>query len=132
MGRGSVDATCRPDGWLLLNHAHVRQESIAALRHRLDEPRRRRGVAEGLSNLLDGNIERRLEIDVRVLGPECSAQFLTRHELAGALREERQDAGRLILQRHAPALACQLAGRDVQFERAEPELPRRTHQLSSV
>ena len=109
--RGRVDPAGR---------VHVGDETVAALRVRFDEPWRPRGIAQGMSDLGDDDVEGGLELDVRVVGPEGPAQVGARHELAGAGHEQAQRLGRLLLKGDAPSAPGQLAGRQIQVEGAKP------------
>ena len=53
--------------------------------------------------------------------PEPPAERAARHDVARPLEQRRQDAERLILQRHAQAALPELAAPEAQLEDAEPD-----------
>src|SRR5215472_10539202 len=92
--------------WLRLQHRHGtgrhltqrRDEPVAAARHGLYVTRVFRGVAQGLPQLVDRDIEPVVEIDKRIGGPEPLAQLAEGHECTGALQQLKQDLKWLFLQ----------------------------------
>ena len=93
---------------------------IAPPRHRLDEPRVLRGVAERLAEPVHRAVEAVIEVDEGVRRPEAGAQVVAADELALPLEQQPQDLDRTAAQPDPQASASQLARADVQLERPEP------------
>jgi hypothetical protein len=56
-----------------------------------------RGVAEGLTDFVDRFVEPVIEIHERVGGPERFLNLLASYDLAGVLKQHRQDLKGLLL-----------------------------------
>src|SRR2546430_3443586 len=70
---------------------NVRDEPVAAFRHRFNEAGVVRIVPERQANLLDAVIEPLLEVDDGSGPPDLVAQLLARHEPPRLRRERRQE-----------------------------------------
>jgi hypothetical protein len=81
--------------------------------------------------LLIATIQRRIELDKRVLSPDTAAQVLPHHQFAGAAQEMRKDLSRLTLQRDFSAVAAQFAGSEVELELAERHQSLSAHRLAT-
>jgi len=79
-----------------------------------------RGVAQRSSRRRHTEVQAAIEIDERVAAPEMTLQLVSRHDLAGAAGEERQDCRGLRRQVHTAPETPKLAGLDVELEDAEP------------
>jgi hypothetical protein len=127
-GSGAVAVFCADGGGGLgargrfgeLELADVGQEAIAAPRDRLDEARGRGRILQGLTDLFDCHVERGIEVDERVLGPDRPAQVVAADQLAGMAHELTEDLRWLALQGYAPAVPTQLSGSRIELEGAEP------------
>src|SRR5688572_22873240 len=98
-----------------------RDESISPSRKRLDEARVVGGVAKRRSQPLHGGVEAVLEIDKRAVRPEPLAQLVPGDHVAWTLEHQSKDFERLLLQPDAHAVLPQLAGSDVELERAKAQ-----------
>ena len=77
---------------------------MATPRDRLDEPRRRRRVAERVAELVDDDVEARVDVDERIARPEDRTEILARNQLAGTAHEKAQDLPGLLLQSDSASL----------------------------
>ena len=118
----SRDASVRaPAGSSSRRQPSRRDEPISASRKRLDEARVVGVVAERRSQPLHGGIEAVLEIDERAVGPQPLAQLVPGDDVAWTLEHHPEDFERLLLQPDADAVLPQLAGSDVELERAKAQ-----------
>ena len=81
--------------WPARDRSH---EPIAALGHRLNEPRALRVVAEQLSQLIDRFVDRSIEVDESAALPKRAAQLLPRDHSAFRVHEQRERVKRLLRQ----------------------------------
>jgi hypothetical protein len=79
-----------------------RYKSVPLRPLRLDEPRRRSHITDGIPYLPDGDVQAVVEIDEGVVRPELTPEFLARNELATPRHQNSQDLSRLILQSDSP------------------------------
>jgi hypothetical protein len=91
-------------------------ETVSAPRKRFDKSRVVGGVVEGNAEFADSGIEAFVEADVGVGRPEARLQLLTRDYFSGMLKEHREDAKRLLLQRYPAARLMHFARAEVDFE----------------
>ncbi|MCU1311515.1 MAG: hypothetical protein JWO20_2640 [Candidatus Angelobacter sp.] len=103
---------------------HVGYETVSTFGNSFNELRVGSGVAEDFADLVDGGIERVVEVNEGVGGPECGAQFFAANQFSGALQEEGEDLKRLFLQSQFHAAFAQLELAQVGFEWAEAECGR--------
>jgi hypothetical protein len=107
---------------LLVFVAHqAADEPVAAARHRLDELRLVGVVAERRAQPLHGGIQAVLEIHEGAGRPQPLANAVAGDHVSGLLEQQLQDLEGLVLQARAPVRRAQLAGVDVEFERAESD-----------
>jgi hypothetical protein len=66
-------------------------EAIAVARNGFNVTGRAGRISEGIAEFLDGFIQSVIEINKNIGWPEASPEFLTRHDLAGAFEEQRQN-----------------------------------------
>ncbi len=78
-------------------------------------------IAQGLAQLLDGEVQGVLEIHEGIFTPQLLLQFLTRDQFAGTLEQKGEDLEGLRLQADAAARFAQLACAQVEFEGANTE-----------
>ena len=98
-----------------------REEPVAALVHRLDEPRHIGLVAQRDAQPPHGGVQAVLEVDEGAVRPEPAAQLLAPTTSPGRSSSADQNPQRLLLQRDAEAALAQLAVAQVQLEGAEPD-----------
>ena len=98
-----------------------RDETIAAARQSLDESGIVGIVSQGESNLGYGCIERVVEVDKRVFGPDFLAQLFPRDQLALVFQQDGADLKRLALQGHLCAILAQFPGLQVRFKNPETD-----------
>ena len=101
---------------------NVGQEPVTAARDCLDETRILCRVTERFANFIDRLVEAVVEIHDRPR-PESAAQFVSAHQLSGALEQHGQNLERLLLQLEPQAMFHQLAGSKIDFENTEPQTP---------
>ena len=77
---------------------HRRHEPIAAFRHRFDEARFARRVAQGGTQLGHCAIDAVLEIDDGIVGPKARFDFFAVHQFAGPLQKQFKEFEGLIMQ----------------------------------
>ena len=94
-------------------------EAVAAPRHRLDEARLERVVAERHAQPPDGGVDAVLEVDRRAVGPQPALDVLARDHAAGVLHEQGQDLERLLLQADRLAAATDLVPAHVDLDAAD-------------
>jgi hypothetical protein len=94
-------------------------EPIATAWQRLDEDRRRGGIAERFADALDGGIEACLEVHEGVVGPELLLKSLTRDQIAALGDERDEQAEWLIGKNYSVIAARQFARAQVECELAE-------------
>ena len=80
-----------------IGNSDVSEEAVAAASNSFDEAGILRGVAEGLTDLVDRLIEPVVEVHERVRGPEFLLKFLATDDLAGMLEQHCQDLEGLLL-----------------------------------
>ena len=80
---------------------------------------RARRVAESVAEFLDGFIQSVIEIDKNIGRPEASPEFLTRHDLARAFEEQRQDLNWLLRQPNLCAVSRELPSPEVELKQAK-------------
>jgi hypothetical protein len=86
---------------------------------RLNEPRIRRGVTEGLTQLTHRYAQGSVEVHKRVSRPQPLTDSLTAHDLAIILKKKEQQLKRLFLEPDAHTLPLEFAGLRIGFEDAE-------------
>ena len=96
-----------------------RDELISSLGKRPNITWRRRIVIECQTNLSNAEIQPTIEIDEGVDAPDCSAQFLAGHRLAGLEDKAREHLGGLRLQADENALTSKFSSGKVEFKKAE-------------
>ena len=99
--------------------AHRGDEPIAAARQRLDESRDVRRVPERISQPANRRIQAALEIDERLCRPQALSQLLAGDEFAWTIQQCPENLKRLIGEVDPDAAPAQLAGAQIQLERAE-------------
>ena len=85
-----------------------RDEAVAALGDRLDEAGPIRRVAEDVTQPLDRRVQAMLEVDERVGRPQPGAELVARHDLAGVLHQQLEDAQGLLRDGDEDAAPAQL------------------------
>jgi len=75
----------------------LREEAVAATSNSFHEAGTLGGVAEGLTEFVDRFVEPVIEIHESVCGPELFLNFLASDDLAGVLKQHRQDLEGLFL-----------------------------------
>ena len=112
----------RGDGPPLVDPARrieASDEAVAAARHRLDEARLERVVAERHAQPPDGGVDAVLEVDGRAVGPQPALDVLPCDHAAGVLHEQGQDLERLLLQADRLAVATDLVPAHVDLDPAD-------------
>src|ERR1700674_1333813 len=79
------------------------EEAVAAPSNGFDKAGTLGGVAEGLTDFADRFVEPVVEIHKSVSGPEFSLKIFASYDLAGVLKEHRQDLAGLFLQPESKA-----------------------------
>jgi hypothetical protein len=100
-----------------------RNEAIPLARHRLDERRRVRCIAERLPKLADRGVYTVLDVDEHILGPKRVHDLIPRDELTSSAHEENQKIHWLPLEADAMSVAAQLIRSDVKHEVANAKRP---------
>src|SRR5262245_3552845 len=96
-----------------------RDEPVTFLGNRLDETRAVTCVSERRANLRDAVRQAAIEIDVGVFPPDRLFQFVPRDELIATVKQKRQRARRLGLERNQTAGFAQPARIGLEFEDAK-------------
>jgi len=73
------------------------EEAVAATGNSFHKAGALGGIAEGLTDFVDRFVEPVIEIHESVCGPECFLNFLASYDLAGVLKQHRQDLEGLFL-----------------------------------
>ena len=114
-------------GFGAANRGHVgrpyfRKEAVTATRNSFYKARTLCGVAESLADFADRFVEPVVEIHESVCGPQLFLKLLADYDLAGVLKQHRQNLKRLFLKANSQAVLAQFAGAKVQLEnpKAEP------------
>jgi hypothetical protein len=102
---------------------YFRDEAVAATRNSFYKARTFGGVAKSLADFVDPFIEPVVEIDKGVLRPEFFPKFLASYDLAGVLKQHRQELEGLFLKANSQAVPAQFASAKIQLENAKPERP---------
>ena len=89
-------------------------QPIATTRERLDHTRRRRRGVEGGADMAHGVVDPGLEVHVGAVGPQAAGNLGVGHERPGALRQQRQQRGRLRLEATDVIAAAHVAARRVE------------------
>jgi len=108
-----------------IGNVDLREEAVAATRNSLHKAGALCGVAEGLTDFVDRFVEPVIEIHESVCGPECFLNFLASYDLAGVLKQHRQDLEGLFLKPNSQAVLAQFASAKIQFENPKTEPPAR-------
>jgi hypothetical protein len=87
--------TANRDG---IGNFDLREEAVAAASHGFHKARTLGGVTEGLAEFVDRLVETVVEIDESVCRPEFFLKFLARYDVAGVLKQHRQDLEGLFLE----------------------------------
>ena len=95
--------------------------SIAAFRNGFDVTRRKGVIAQGNADFLYRGIERVVELDKGVFGPNLFAQLLARDEFSGALEKSREHLKGLFLQTNACPTLTQFSCVKVGLEKTEAD-----------
>ena len=101
----------------------LREEPVAAPSNGFNKPWTVGGVAEGLTDFVNRFVEPVVEIHERVCGPEFFLKFLASYDIAGVLKQHRQDSEGLFLKPDSQAALAQFASAKIQFENSKPEPP---------
>jgi hypothetical protein len=80
-------------------------------------------VAERFTDFVDRFVEPVVEIHKSVCGPKVFLKFLASYDLAGMLKEHRQNLEGLFLKPNSQAVLAQLACLKIQFEYPETQPP---------
>ena len=80
-----------------IGNLDLREEAVAATRNGFHKAGTIGRITEGITDLVDRFIEPVIEIHKRVCGPEFFLEFLATYDLAGLLKQNRQDLERLFL-----------------------------------
>ncbi len=100
-----------------------REEAVAATSNGFHKARTLGGVAEGLTDFVDRFVEPVVEIHESVCGPEFFLEFLAGYDLAGVLKQHRQDLEGLFLKANSQAVLAQFASTKIHFENPKTEPP---------
>jgi hypothetical protein len=76
-------------------------------------------VAEGLAELLDGEVEAAVKIAVRFVGPKCLFDFFAGDDSVGVGREEHEEVQRLWGEIDGQSISPELAALGVEFKQVE-------------
>ena len=98
-----------------------RDEAVAELRHRLDEPRRLGGVSQRGAQPADRRVEPVLDVDEVLPGPQGGAEVLAGDHPAGLREQLAESEERLLLEPYPAAAAQQLVAAQVDLELPEPD-----------
>ena len=79
-------------------------ESVAALRERLDEPRLLRGVPQSFAHSFNSVVEAMLKIDERIGRPQALLKFVSCNYITPAFKQQFQDVERLVLKLDSDAV----------------------------
>lgn len=101
----------------------LREEAVAATSNGFHKAGTLGGVVEGLTDFVDRFVEPVVEINKSVCGPELFLKFLASYDLAGVLKQHRQDLEGLFLKANSKAALVQLASAKIQFENPKTEPP---------
>jgi hypothetical protein len=74
-----------------------------------------------LANLLDCCVYALVKLDESIRRPERLLQFLSRHNLTGALNQESKHLKGLFLELHPAAVLAQFTGSEIRFEQPETD-----------
>ena len=113
------------------NERDRRDEPVPPSRKGLDESWRGRRVAKGVPDFVDDHVHADVEVDERVVGPECGAQGFARDQLARMFQQQEEDLPRLILQPDAMPSVPEVARLDVELENAKSDEARRPRRIGS-
>ena len=100
---------------------HGSDESVAAAGQRLDEPRHIGRVPERISQPANRGIQAVLEVDECLGRPQSLPQLLAGNELAGTIQQRLEHLKRLFGKTDPDAALPQLAGPQIQLERAKAD-----------
>ena len=101
----------------------LREEAVAATSNGFHKAGTFGGVAEGITDFVDRFVEPVIEIHKRVCGPEFFLKFLATYDLAGVLKQHRQDLEGLFLEPDSQAVLAQFASAKIQLENSKTEPP---------
>jgi hypothetical protein len=76
-------------------------------------------VAERIAQLANSHAQAAIKINKRRVLPDASLNFFPRHDLAGILHQDYEQAKWLVLQLDAPALFQQFTRRGIHFKEAK-------------
>ena len=102
---------------------YFREEAVTATRNGFYKARTFSGVAESLADFADRFVEPVVEIHESVCGPEIFLKLLTSYDLAGVLKQHRQDLEGLFLKSYSQAVLAQFASPKVQLENPNTQPP---------
>src|SRR5262245_8815586 len=99
---------------------HRSDEAIPTTRQCLEKTRIVAAVAERGANLRQAVRQATIEVDMRVVAPDRTAQLFLAHYFVGTRQEQREGSCRLRFEGRRTAVLAQQIRRRIKFERAEP------------
>jgi hypothetical protein len=93
-----------------IDNFNLREETVAAPSNGFHKAGTLGGVAEGLTDFTDRSVEPVVEIHEGVRRPEFFLKFLASHNLAGVLKQHRQELNGLFLKANSQVVLAQFAG----------------------
>jgi hypothetical protein len=107
-----------------VDNSHVRDETVTASGHCLNEARALSGIAEGFADLVDGFVESVIEIYEGIRGPQSALEFIAGHQLAWPGQQHREHLKRLLLKPDPRTALPQFASPKIGLEDSEAETAR--------
>ena len=104
-----------------LGKSNGRDKTITTASQGFNEARIVGGVAEGLSDFVDGRAEGVLEVDDRVFAPDTELKIFPGDDLAGVLEEHREHLEGLALNFDSLASLPQLSGLQISLKETEKD-----------
>src|SRR6266852_3673952 len=104
-----------------IDNFNLRKEAVAATSNGFHKAGTLGGVAEGLTDFADRFVEPVVKIHESVRGPEFLLKLLASYDLAGVLKQHRQELEGLFLKANSQAVLAQFARAKIQFEDPKTE-----------
>jgi len=109
------------DRRLLLDKLNWRQKAISPAGESFDEPRVRRGIAQGFAELIDYSVKAVIEIYKGIFGPQLLTQFLARDDFARPPQQREQHLEWLLLNAKTDSRFAQFPGARVGLVNSKAE-----------
>jgi|SRR5580692_7227291 hypothetical protein len=104
-----------------LGNFDIREEAVSPPSNGFNKAGTLRRVAESLTDFADRFVEPMVKIHESVRGPEFFLKLLPGYDLAGMLKQHRQDLEWLFLKANSKAMLAQFASAKIQFEYRKAE-----------